>query len=98
MPAKKAVWRRDTHETRDSGACCQKKLKKGQNIIELFSDIDKDKDGSVSIFELRLFMRNNGIKASDDEVYDFLKCFDKNKDFRLNLKEFADFIDRIPAA
>ena len=37
-----------------------------------------------------------GVKATDEEVYDFLRNFDENGDFKLNLTEFAEFISNIP--
>lgn len=57
----------------------------------IFKEIDKDKDGYISIAELESGLKNTGIPVSKTEVVKFFNSIDRDGDGYISLNEFKRF-------
>mmetsp|Transcript_8195 Transcript_8195/g.12972 ORF Transcript_8195/g.12972 Transcript_8195/m.12972 type:complete len:142 (-) Transcript_8195:82-507(-) len=57
-------------------------------ICDAFRAFDRDGEGKVSHTELRHILTNMGDKLTDEDVEDFLKEATKDKDGRIDYKQF----------
>jgi calmodulin len=55
-----------------------------QELRETFELFDKDKNGYISLNELRAIMKNIGEDLSDIELENLLKEYDDDRDGRIN--------------
>ena len=62
------------------------------NPNQVFNEIDNNKDGYVSIYELKLYLTKNGLTARDNDVLSFLDTLDTNRDGKIDIKEFFDYV------
>lgn len=60
------------------------------NIHEAFLTVDRDSNGYVSRSELRRFLADNGIFASERELQMLIYRFDRNNDGRVSYAEFME--------
>ena len=67
---------------------------KNRSALDVFSEIDQDKDDLIDPSELMSFIMNQGIKAKRDEVQSFLQHVDSNKDGKIDLIEFMNYISK----
>lgn len=58
----------------------------------LFSKLDQNDDGFVSVSELQNEMRKHGILSADGKVQNIIESYDKNKDGLLDYKEFLGYM------
>lgn len=66
-------------------AIARKEYLRDQRIAHTFSWFDQDKNGSISVQELRLAMRG---ALSEEDVLDFVRTMDLNGDNEIDLEEF----------
>lgn len=59
---------------------------------QIFDDIDEDRNGQISLFNLGNFLAYSGWKMSKEHVAKFLKILDFNKDGSISLDEFKSFV------
>lgn len=62
------------------------------NVNDLFSKIDKDYNGNISIDGFRKIMHDNGIYPTGTELTAILSRYDRNKDGKVSYKEFIQEI------
>ncbi|XP_043195790.1 neo-calmodulin-like isoform X1 [Amphibalanus amphitrite] len=63
-----------------------------EELKEAFKVFDKDKDGFLSVSELRRIMTSMGEKLTKAEVEDMISEADKNGDGRINYREFVQVL------
>ena len=63
--------------------------KLGATAGELFSSLDRDRDGNLTVGEVRYFLEKNGVRAGEREVVALVATLDRNKDGRVTEKEFG---------
>jgi len=63
-----------------------------QEIKDLFSLIDVNKDGYLSEKEIRKMMKSVGERISKKDVRKMMKEADKNRDGKISLDEFQDMV------
>ena len=67
-----------------------------QNIIDAFRHFDTDRSGELSVEEVMGILTRKSVKAmSKEEAERFVRRFDKNKDGKLGIKEFAEAFDAL---
>lgn len=64
----------------------------GFNLYQVYSAIDKDKNGFVTINEFQKFLENFGVMTSPRDLMVIMQKFDKNNDGRVSYSEFIDEI------
>ena len=58
-----------------------------------FREIDQDRDGSITAYEIYRFMRNTlTVNVSLSEAETLVKEFDGNQDYRLSYSEFLQCV------
>lgn len=62
------------------------------NLLDLFIDIDLDRDGLISTEDLSGFLAKRKIKICNDEIMSFISLFDEDLDSFLNWNEFLFMI------
>ncbi|TYH92765.1 hypothetical protein ES332_A13G206400v1 [Gossypium tomentosum] len=58
-------------------------------LKEAFRVFDKDQDGYISPYELRLVMMNIGEKLTDEELEQMIREADLDRDGQVNYEEFV---------
>lgn len=67
------------------------------NIHECFLAIDKDSNGYIGRGELRRILAENGVYASEQDLFMITKRFDRNNDGRISYAEFMEeFVPKCP--
>ena len=56
---------------------------------EIFSYMDKYKDGFVTVDELEELLAENGVRVNNKEVMNLFEQFDRNADGRITFDEFC---------
>ena len=71
------------------------KLFKPQDSLQsrLDFDVDKDKDGLVTLDEFRLHLLEKGKGMPEDELKDLFEKADKNKDGKIDFTEFKELVE-----
>ena len=64
----------------------------GFNLYQVYSAIDKDKNGFVTINEFQRFLEIFGVMTSPRDLMVIMQKFDKNNDGRVSYSEFIDEI------
>ena len=64
------------------------------SLKQVFSWIDKDKNGSVEPDEIAEVLQKFGFQLSKDEISDIMADLDKNGDGVMDFEEFATLMDR----
>ncbi|KAL3312590.1 hypothetical protein Ciccas_008817 [Cichlidogyrus casuarinus] len=59
---------------------------------KVFSDVDKDSSGSVSIQELKIHFKESGHEVELPKLEDYLKKYDKDGNGQLEYREFLSFL------
>ncbi|XP_065052215.1 uncharacterized protein LOC135681595 isoform X1 [Rhopilema esculentum] len=62
------------------------------DFTKAFSLFDYDKDGVISIDDMRIVLKSLGHKISDQELDDLIKSIDRNGDGKIELAEFLDMM------
>ena len=63
--------------------------KKEENILQAFEVFDKDRDGYISVPELKEFFHSIGeMTMTDEDVKEMIRAVDKNNDGKLDYFEF----------
>lgn len=65
----------------------------GAQIREALSRFDTNRDGTMSVYELRKAFQSMGLFAADDTIETFVKCYDKTGSGTADLVEFVEDID-----
>ena len=60
--------------------------------MDAFQKFDKDGNGHIDFQELKEFLRSTGDKMTDDQVDDFFREADVNKDGKINYKGKNDIM------
>ena len=66
--------------------------KEAKHFTEIFKSLDTDKDGHISIYDLRKALLNMGEKLSDKELRDLIAEVDINKNATIEEEEFLQVI------
>ena len=66
--------------------------KEEQDIIETFEALDINDDGFLSKKKLNMLFENIGLDFDEDIIDEFFQYADKDKDNRINLGEFMNFM------
>ncbi|KAL3892226.1 hypothetical protein ACJMK2_004455 [Sinanodonta woodiana] len=66
----------------------QQKTEWDERIEEAFSIFDRDRDGKISVDELRYLVREIGYNPTENELRDLMKYADKNKSGVIEINEF----------
>ncbi len=61
-------------------------------LLELFINMDIDKDGLISCDDISIFLQERKIKICDEELISFISIYDEDLDGMLNWNEFLFFI------
>ena len=64
---------------------------------DAFEDFDKDKDGLVSLDEIRLHLLETGKGISEIELLDLFKKADTNGDGKIDVTEFTKLVELLSA-
>ncbi|CAH8869865.1 unnamed protein product [Trichobilharzia szidati] len=56
-------------------------------VRELFNKIDKNRNGLISIRELKAYLKNNSVQYNKKEVHAYVSKCDENCDGQINLEE-----------
>lgn len=73
---------------------------KAQLLVTNYDKIDANKNGSLSMQEIGVFLQTalqNAVRAQQQEFQKRLKAADKNKNGKLTKKELASAKDKLPA-
>ena len=65
-------------------------------LIELFFEIDKDKDGHLATHEVMTALKKHGLSASVHTVNSFIKRLDKNNSGTITYNEFRELTMLFP--
>lgn len=60
------------------------------NAFEAFNTLDHDRNGNLTTSELRYFLESSGLRATERELQSLLAALDRDRDGRVNSREFAD--------
>ena len=60
------------------------------NVHEAFLAIDKDSNGFLTKTELRRILADNGVYASEKDLYMIIQRFDRSNDCRITYAEFME--------
>jgi Ca2+-binding EF-hand superfamily protein len=60
------------------------------SLREAFFFLDKNKNGQVSMDEVRVVLSDHGYCATDRELQYIFDKFDKDRDLRISFKEFVN--------
>ena len=71
------------------------KLRTGSTSQNTFEDFDKDKDGLVTLDEIRLHLLGEGKGISENELKDLFGKADKNSDGKIDVTEFNGLVELI---
>ena len=71
------------------------KLRAGSTYQNTFEDFDKDKDGLVTLDEIRLHLLGEGKGIAENELKDLFGKADKNSDGKIDLTEFNELVELI---
>ncbi|EDV56687.1 calmodulin [Drosophila erecta] len=63
-----------------------------QTLMRTFSIIDRDRDGYVSVQDLRAIMVVLGEVVTDEDIKDIYRAVDMDNDGRINLRDFIGFM------
>lgn len=67
--------------------------KKEENILQAFEVFDRDRDGYISVPELKEFFHSIGeMTLNDEDVKEMIRAADKNNDGKLDYLEFKDMM------
>ena len=66
-------------------------------LIELFFEIDKDKDGHLATHEVMTALKKHGLSASVHTVNSFIKRLDKNNSGTITYNEFRELAMLFPS-
>ena len=61
-------------------------------LLELFINMDIDKDGLISCDDISVFLQDRKIQICDEELISFISIYDEDLDGMLNWNEFLFFI------
>jgi len=65
---------------------------KHKTPAQIFKEIDEDGNGQISLFNLSSFLSYAGWKIDKEQVMQFLRVVDFNKDGSIGLEEFKEFV------
>ncbi|TPP56850.1 putative calcium-binding protein [Fasciola gigantica] len=63
-----------------------------EEVAELLSVLDKNKDKKISVDELKTFLDSSNCKLDRNKIQTFINVHDKDKDGMLNLDELIDVL------
>ena len=66
--------------------------KEAKQYSQVFQSLDKDKDGHISIYDLRKALQDMGERVSDRELRDLIAEVDINKNATIEEEEFLQVI------
>ncbi|KAL4432319.1 hypothetical protein ABPG74_011078 [Tetrahymena malaccensis] len=84
--------RRNYERTRIKVCALLSKKLQNKTVNQIFKEIDDDGNGQISLFNLSNYLTFSGWKVSKDEIQNFLKVIDFNKDGQISLDEFKQFV------
>nr|CAH8870276.1 unnamed protein product [Trichobilharzia regenti] len=64
-------------------------------VRELFNKIDKNRNGLISIKELKAYLKSNSVQYNKKEVHAFVSKCDDNCDGQINLEELTKILTGI---
>ena len=71
------------------------KLTSGSTDLNTFEDFDKDKDGLVTLEEIREHLLGEGKGLAENDLKDLFGKADKNKDGKIDVTEFNQLVELI---
>ena len=71
------------------------KLRSGSTNQNTFEDFDKDKDGLVTLDEIRLHLLGEGKGLAENDLKDQFGKADKNSDGKIDVTEFNELVELI---
>ena len=71
------------------------KLRSGSTNQNTFEDFDKDKDGLVTLDEIRLHLLGEGKGLAENDLKDLFGKADKNSDGKIDVTEFNELVELI---
>jgi len=60
--------------------------------FQVFKELDGNEDGYISLLEMKTYFLRLGLKFSDDEIFAFVKAVDLDKNNKIDIKEFLNFV------
>jgi len=65
-----------------------------KSIQKVFKEFDKDNDGFINKKELKQLLAKWNVNVTNEELDDMMNDIDTNKDGKIDLNEFQEFMDK----